>query len=52
MIKLKVDHVSVMLKYLVQIADPVFTCNVFDPLEPCFVLASKRILSKLCSLHD
>ena len=42
-----------MLKYSVWIADLAFTCKVFDPPEPCFVLASdKGILCKFYTLHD
>ena len=45
--KLKVGCTAAMLKYSLWIADPAFTCKVFDPMRPCFVLASdKGILCK------
>ena len=48
-----IDRAAAMLKYSVWIADPAFTCMVFDLLEPCFVLASdKGIICKFCSLQD
>ena len=51
--KLKVDRAAAMLRYSVWIADPAFTCKVFDPPKPCFVLASEKgVLCKFCSLHD
>ena len=40
--KLKNDCTAAILKYSVWIADPAFTCKVFNPPEPCFVLASDK----------
>ena len=47
---IKVDRAAAMLKYSVWIADPGFTCKVFDPPKPCFVWLRTR--GHFCTLHD